>query len=165
MSQSTPDYVLMTPRVFYLWSLALLHKSAIVMETVEIKHDLKVAGLQLQHFPEGISELFDELMSRLPGDYDRSYYGISHMNKDGEMIYRAAAETLKPDEAQQLKLNEYTIEGGRYLCVKLLDWRKNLQKINSIFGDILKDPRTDHQKPCIEWYKNEQEMLCMVKMK
>jgi hypothetical protein len=135
------------------------------MEIYDLKEDLNVMGLQLKKFPDGIGELFDELITRIPGGFSRSYYGISRMNRDNEITYYATAEKLGPEEPGILKLNEYAIEKGRYLTVRLHDWRKNLQNIKATFTEILKDERADHQKPCVEWYKNEQEMLCMVKMK
>jgi len=27
------------------------------------------------------------------------------------------------------------------------------------------DSRADHVAPCVEWYKNDEEMVCMVKIK
>src|SRR4051812_7264772 len=100
------------------------------MELIELKNDLNVIGLELEKFPNGISELFDELINRVPEGFNRSFYGLSHMGKDGGMVYRAAAEARNNNEWQILNLNQYVIEKGKYLSIPVLDWRKNLQKIN-----------------------------------
>ena len=33
-----------------------------------------------------------------------------------------------------------------------------------VFHEIMQDERADHTKPAVEWYKNDDDMLCMVKM-
>jgi hypothetical protein len=55
------------------------------------------------------------------------------------------------------------IEKGEYLAVTLRDWRKKTDSIKSIFQKMIEDNRVDKRKPCIEWYKNDDEMICMVK--
>jgi hypothetical protein len=63
------------------------------MEQLTIDNDLKVFGIEVKTFPAGIDEAFRELI-RKTGDPAgaRNYYGVSSMNKDGKMIYKAVAE-------------------------------------------------------------------------
>jgi hypothetical protein len=32
-----------------------------------------------------------------------------------------------------------------------------------VFHEIMRDGRVDKTKPCVEWYKNDDEMMCMIK--
>jgi hypothetical protein len=66
-------------------------------------------------------------------------------------------------EASQYNLDRYTIERGHYITFTLNDWRKKTDTIKDIFNVLLQNKAADHSKPCIEWYMNDQVMLCMVK--
>ena len=136
------------------------------MEKITLDQDLKVFGIEVKTFPGGIGEAFDELIEKT-GDYSgaRNYYGVSSMNDDSKMIYKAVAEEKFDSEAEKYNYEESTIEKGRYLVEGLKDWRNKTGLIKDIFHKMLQDDRADKMKPCIEWYKNDDEMLCMVKAK
>jgi len=34
-----------------------------------------------------------------------------------------------------------------------------------VFGRLLKYPEMDMNFPCVEWYKGEKEVMCMIKIK
>ena len=57
----------------------------------------------------------------------------------------------------------YTIEKGDYYTVALKNWRSKTNSIKDIFSEMMQDKHTDKTKHCIEWYKTEVEMLCMLK--
>jgi predicted transcriptional regulator YdeE len=134
------------------------------METFTLKEDLRVLGVKVTTIPKGIGEAFDALVKMLPGGFDRSYYGIAEMNHKGEMIYKAAALEKYDGEAEKYNCERFTIEKGEYLAVTLRDWRKKTDSIKSVFQKMIEDNRVDKRKPCIEWYKNDDEMICMVKV-
>ena len=46
----------------------------------------------------------------------------------------------------------------------LYGWRTKTDCIKDIFHEIMQDERAGHTKPAVEWYKNDDEMMCMVKM-
>ena len=135
------------------------------METFNLKRDIKVFGLQVIRFPQGVSEAFDELVHIVPEGLNRSYYGISKMDSNGSILYYAAVEETVDGEGKKYGYDYYTIEHGKYLSVAVKDWRSNIACIKDIFHDMVQDKRFDPTKPCIEWYKNESEMLCMLKTK
>ena len=124
--------------------------------------DLTVFGVRIKNFPAGIGGAFDGLIKMLPGGFDRSFYGISEWNGNG-MIYRAAALETYKGEADQYPCERYTIEKGAFLYTVITDWRPKTSRINGVFGELMKDVRFDRTKPSVEWYKNEQEMWCMVR--
>jgi hypothetical protein len=133
------------------------------MEIYNLKNDIRVFGMQVKNFPNGVGEAFHDLIKLFPADDKRSYYGIFSMAQGGNMIYHATAEETYRGEAEKYKCERLTIEKGQYLTEPLRDWRKNTDCIKDVFMKMNTDSRVDHTKPGIEWYKNDDEMLCMLK--
>ncbi len=135
------------------------------MEICNLKDEVKVLGVRVKTFPLGIGDAFEKLIKVLPEGLDRSYYGIAYMTEDGEIVYKAAAEERYEGEAEKYSCEEYTIEKGNYLMEVVRDWRKKTDCIKDVFHEMMQDNRFDNTKPCIEWYKNDDEMVCMIKSK
>jgi predicted transcriptional regulator YdeE len=136
----------------------------IVVEKLNFPYDLKVFGVYVKTFPNGISEAFDALIERMPPDCQRSYFGISQMGSNGDILYYAAAEETFEDEAAEYGYDIYIVKEGEYLTVTVKDWRLKTHCIKDVFEAMLDDDRIDKANPCIEWYKNDDEMVCMVKL-
>ena len=135
------------------------------MEKYVFENDVKVFGTEVKTFPAGIDGAFDELIIETgDGAGMRNYYGISSMKNDGKMIYKAVTEECYEGEAAKHNYEESIIEKGEYLFELLKDWRSKTACIKDIFYAMMKDDRVDKTKPCVEWYKNDEEMYCMVKM-
>jgi predicted transcriptional regulator YdeE len=134
------------------------------METYIINNDIGAFGFQVKTFPEGIGEAFDSLIEMVPEGLNRSYYGISYMTPDNKVVYIAAVEEKNKGEAEKNKCERYTIEKGKYLAVPVLDWRQKTDSIKDVFHEMMKEENLDKTKPCVEWYKNDDEMLCMLKL-
>ncbi len=135
------------------------------METYIIEKNMIVFGKVVKNFPQGIGEAFDALIKMISGKFDRDYYGISYMDKNGKMIYYAAAIEKYNGEAEKFNCEKLTIEKGKYICVTVKNWPQKTNSINTVFQEIMKNDKADKTKPAIEWYKNDDEMLCMVKLK
>jgi len=131
------------------------------MEKYNLQNELKVFGVQVKTFPDGISEVFDTLVKKI-GGVNRPYYGISYMKK-GEMIYLATALELHATEAEKYDCQQYIIEKGEYLATTVYEWRTKTGSIKDIFQKMMSDSRIDNTKPAIEWYKDDNEMVCMVR--
>lgn len=134
------------------------------MEVIRIDTDKKVFGLRVKTFPEKIGEAFDALMKQIPEGDHRSYYGVSWMENNA-VVYYAAAEQKYVDEAQKFNATEFTIGKGNYLREVLLEWMLKVGSIKDIFASMMNDPRVDLTQPAIEWYKSDQEMWCMMKLR
>ena len=134
------------------------------MEKIIFENNLKVFGINVKTFPAGIGEAFDELIKKT-GDCAgaREYYGVSSMSRDGKIIYKAVAEEKYDGEAEKYNYPESVIEKGEYFFEVIKDWRSKTNCINSVFHEMMRNDDVDKTKPCVEWYKNEDEMLCMVK--
>ena len=136
----------------------------IVFEKLNFPDDLRVFGRHVKSFPNGIGEAFDALIERMPPVPKRSYFGISEMATNGDILYYAAAEETFEGEAGQYGFDIYIVKQGEYLTVTVNDWRKKTACIKDVFEAMLDDVRIDKENPCIEWYKNDDEMVCMVRL-
>jgi len=136
------------------------------MEKLTINSNIKVFGINVKTFPAGIGAAFDELISKT-GDAAgaRNYYGISYLNNNGEVIYKAVAAEKTEGEAAKYGYTESEIEKGEYLCKALKNWQTQTGCIKDLFHEMMEDENADRTKPCIEWYKSDDEMLCLVKSK
>jgi len=135
------------------------------METYNLKNDLKVFGKEVRTFPLGVAEAFHDLLTMIPDGSHRAYYGLSHIDEMGKIIYKAAAEENYAGEAEKYNCKRYLIEKGEYLAVSITNWRDNTDCIKDVFHDMMEDDRADKTKDVVEWYKTETEMLCLVKVK
>ena len=133
------------------------------MEKYRIENDILVFGLQVKTFPSGIGEAFDQLIRLLPGGFGRSCYGISFLNNNGTMVYIAAAIEVIDGEAEKYGCERYLIEKGEYLIEPIRNWREKTGLITGVFHAMMSDSGVDRKKPAVEWYKNEEEMWCMLK--
>ena len=134
------------------------------MEKINLKNDIKVFGTEVKTFPNGVDDAFHELIKTIADDNEdaRSYYGISEY-KNGKMLYYATAEERQAGDAEKFNYKTLVIESGDYVAEKLDDWRTKTDCIKDVFQKIIDNGKADTTKPAIEWYKNDKEMLCMVK--
>jgi predicted transcriptional regulator YdeE len=135
------------------------------METEKyfIDKDIKVACVKASSFPMGIGEAYHKLGATLPASEQRKFYGISYSDKDGSIIYRAAANELHEGEAEEFGLETFTIKRGEYISEFLEDWKKDETQIGKTFQKLLRDPKIDRKQGyCLEIYPNEKDVRCMV---
>ena len=133
------------------------------MEKYKIAEDFKTFGVRVKTFPTGIGEAFDKLNKELEKGMNRAWYGISWMDDKGNVIYYANSAELFPGEADKYEYETLVIEKGDYYSEGVKNWRSNLECIKDVFHDMMESGKTDSRKPCIEWYKSDDEMLCLIK--
>ena len=134
------------------------------MEKYKLERDVKIMCLPVPAFPNGIQEAFNELWQRLPRINHRNFYGISYMNEASEIIYKSAAEEMKDGEAEKYGYEPFTIIKGEYLTETINNWKNQLPSLGETFMEMVKDLRMDRAFPCVEWYKTDEEMWCMIRM-
>ena len=133
------------------------------MEKFVLPKDLHLFGNRVHTFPIGIKESFDALIGMLPEGLERPYYGVSWM-EDGEVIYYTMAAEKFPGECRQYNCEvNLNIEKGEYLAVTVRDWMSKTDSIKDVFDGLMKDKRVVMGAPCVEWYKSDEEMVCMMK--
>lgn len=132
------------------------------MEKLNLLDDKVVFGVQVKTIPVGIGLVFDQLTNEIPDGRNRPYYGISWM-QDDQVIYYAMAGEKYAGEAIQYNYTIMEIEKGWYWVVPVKDWQSKTSELKDIFYEMMQSKETNNRKPCIEWYKSHDEMLCMMK--
>jgi hypothetical protein len=133
------------------------------MKIHTIKEDIRVLCKLVPEFPKGIKEGFDSLIAKF-GQAGRGYYGISYM-ENNKIIYKVAVSVSAKDDVAKSDLEPFTITKGDYLAETVTDWMPKTDQIKGIFEGLMKDQRFDDNFPCVEWYKDDKEMMCMVRIK
>lgn len=127
-----------------------------------MQSDVKVICVTAKSFPEGIQEAFITLDKMLSKE-GRTFYGVSYKNASNDIVYKAAVTEVYDGEAEQFGFKTFIIQKGEYLTETIMDWRTHIENIGKTFQRILEEPLYDETFPCVEWYKSDKEVLCMVK--
>lgn len=134
------------------------------METIQLRNDITVFGFEVKTFPNGIGDAFDRLVNKVPEGFGRDYYGISFRDSENKMVYLATALEKEHGEAEKYQCDRYTIKKGDYATETVRDWRKKTDLIKYVFERLFNSIQGTPTGPCIEWYKDNKEMLCMVRL-
>lgn len=134
------------------------------MENYQLKKDINVFGFEVKTFPNGIGEAFDALVKMIPEGFGRDYYGITFRDSENKLVYLATALETEQGEAEKYKCDRYTIKKGDYVTETVWDWRKKTDLIKYVFERLFHSVQGTPTGPCVEWYKDDNEMLCMVRL-
>lgn len=108
---------------------------------------------------KGSAEVFEKLESKLPTLKGRKFYGVLEGSpKNG--IYRACVAQEPGDNSKEFE--KWIIPGGKYGRAKIEDWEKHIESIASIFSEIADKYKTDPNRPCIEFYKSQKELILLL---
>jgi hypothetical protein len=132
------------------------------MEIYQLKEDIKVFYVTAKSFPQGVEAAYNELYSKA-GKEGRNIYGLSKP-ENGTIVYRAAVAENFADEAEKLGCETYIIPKGTYHTEIIHDFMNNMEKFAPTFQALLAAPNLDWNTWCVEWYKDDQNVVCMVKM-
>jgi len=133
------------------------------MEQYTLKQDIPVFCVTARSFPDCVQEAFQTLENMLPTLNGRTFYGISRMNEQNQIVYKAAVSESFAGEAAQYGCEPFVIKKGAYLTETIRNWCDDTTAIGATFQRLLADPRMDTSFPCVEWYRSDKEMMCMVK--
>jgi predicted transcriptional regulator YdeE len=131
------------------------------MELYNLPDDLNLVGRQVTTFPNGIKEVFEELANDFGAE--RDYYGISWFGENGEIQYYAMTRPAAAAEAKLEGLVTITVPAGDYLAEIIYDWMSKIDCIKDAFHEMIPDRKPGIDDPCIEWYRSDTEMVCMVR--
>ena len=134
------------------------------MDTVIMDKDIKVFYLTAKSFPEGILQAHQKLHSKVPYSTQRKYFGISRP-ENGTITYKAAAEEIEPGEAEKYNCETFIIPKGQYINLMVKNYIRNLEQIGEAFKRLTSYPGIDPNGYCIEWYLNDKDVQCMIKLK
>ena len=133
------------------------------METINLENDIKVFFVTADSFPEGIMEAHKKLHTLIPISESRKHFGISRP-ENGVIVYKAAAEEINPGEAEELNCNSLVLKKGQYICITVNDFMKDIPAIGNAFHELLKNPGIDPEGYCVEWYLNDKDVKCMIRL-
>lgn len=134
------------------------------MEKFTLEDDIKVFCETAKSFPDGIMEAHKELESIISCSKQRRYFGISSRNAKGIIMYDAAAEEIYQGEAEELGCEKFVIESGQYISLHVENYVGDVSAIVKAFQLLMAYPGIDPQGYCIEWYLNEKDVMCMVRL-
>lgn len=134
------------------------------MENFFLSEDVKVFCVTAKSFPAGVLAAFQKLHSLVPDSLGRTTFGISHPDKKGNIIYKAASEESFEGESEKLGCERFVIKKGEYISITIKDFMIDTSSIGKAFKELLSDQRIDPNGACVEKYLNASDVQCMVKL-
>ena len=135
------------------------------MELIHIENDVKLFCVTSESFPDGILRAFEALENKLPTKEGRVFYGISQPDIKGSIVYKAAVAESFDNEGRAAGCEPFILEKGTYVSETITGFMSDPGRIGLTFQKLLKDPRRSDTYPCIEWYINETDVVCMIQLK
>jgi hypothetical protein len=163
LSQSTSIFVVFThhfPPEYPLISYVNTRE----MENYILKEDISVICITATSFPDGVMAAHEKLHALFPFSTERKYYGLSRPDEQHVIIYKAAVEELTPGEAEKLNLEKFILKKGEYISIDIINFMNDIPAIGKAFQELLADPRLDPNGICVEWYYNETDVKCMIRI-
>jgi hypothetical protein len=133
------------------------------MQTLRLENDIQVFYIAATSFPGGVLEAHQKLHALIPFSMERKYFGISRP-ENGVIIYKAAAEEMAAGEAEQLHSGTLILKRGNYIAGVIHDFMKDIPAIGRTFKELLTYPGIDPDGYCIEWYLDDKNVRCMVRL-
>lgn len=134
------------------------------METSFLERDIKVFYVTADAFPQGVLAAHEKLHSMVPFSTQRAYFGISRPENGSGIVYKAATEETFHGEAEQYKCNTLILKKGKYLQIMVKNYMKDIPAIGKAFDKLREQPGLDPQGYCVEWYLNDKDVKCMIRL-
>ena len=136
------------------------------MELFTISQNIAVVFLKVPQFPKEVPATYEKLHGLLPDNPNRRYFGISHPDKTGSILYKAAAEILASDNFTNTEWQQFTITKGDFAAKYIVNHFQDSNCIGSTFQELLQHPKLDPNGYCLEVYKNytDLDVHCMVRL-
>lgn len=132
------------------------------IEEVIIKVPITLAVEESEDFGKGIIEAFVRLAEKLEHNGERrESYGLISKNNQ-VMTYHAGFTLTSENEAKLKQIPVIEIPAGIYHAIRIDHWNQHLQYIGPAFDQLIKSGTVDISSPCIEYYKTETELVCMI---
>ena len=134
------------------------------METIHINNDIPVFYVTASSFPEGIMDALEKIHMLTPPLAGRRFFGVSRPEGEGGIVYRAAAEQMEEGEGRALGCDCLSLFKGLYITLVIKDYPDDVAAIGRAFDLLLSQPGLDPQGYCVEWYLNDKDVRCMVRL-
>ncbi|RYY52200.1 MAG: hypothetical protein EOO05_22215 [Chitinophagaceae bacterium] len=135
------------------------------MDILQLPEAISVFGKQVTTFPNGIKAAYDSLVDKLPGGFEgRPYYGLSKM-ENSQVLYYATAKEMETGEAERYGETRFSIPEGAYLAQTIWQWHDKTGSVANVFHELMQDVRVEPGSWCVEWYKSDEELVCMMRLR
>jgi hypothetical protein len=135
------------------------------METYNLENDIQTFCITAKSFPTGVQQAHQTLHTLLPFEPERKYFGISYPDKQGNIIYKAAANELVAGDLSKHNLESFLIKKGKYIYINIENFMNDIPAIGKAFQELIVQPGIDPNGCCIEWYLDQKNVKCMVRLK
>ena len=134
------------------------------MQQFSINTDIQVMYQTVPIFPNDVPATYSKLEQLIIDKKERRYFGFSHPNKEGIIMYRACAEVLNTYESEKYNLPTMTIKAGVYASIHIKNHFEDGNNIPNAFDTLLKHSQLDPNGFCLEIYKNftDPDVICLV---
>jgi DNA gyrase inhibitor GyrI len=130
------------------------------MARIEVNIDpIRVMYVEAEGGLSGVSEAWSKLESKLPDLKKRKFYGTYHHNDN---VYRACVAINDEEEPKALDLPAWTIPGGKYAREKVMDYSSRVEVIGETFESMSKEYKSDPNRPSIEFYRSQREVILLL---
>ncbi len=120
-------------------------------------------AVRAKSFPEGIMQSYKDLDALMSARSPYVCYGLSRM-EDGAVVYFAAAEIESEELAKHMGAEYIVVRGGTYVNQDVTNWAQNIPAISRTFDELCALPGLDPLGYCVEWYFNEHDVHCMIRL-
>ena len=110
----------------------------------------------------GASQAFDLLEARFLSLRGRKFYGTFERPAGR---YRACTAIKADDDVPRLELKTWVVPGGKYRRQKLLDWQTKIADIGKTFESMAMQGEPDPDRPGIEYYRSQKELVLFLPVK
>lgn len=135
------------------------------METITFAHDIDVYCITAQSFPDTVKQAHMDLHALVSFNTNRKYFGISWYDVNGAIVYKAAASELYEGELKHLNLERRTIKKGLYQVMTIRNFMDKIPDIGKAFDTLGELTLISEDNMAVEWYFNESDVHCMVRVK
>jgi hypothetical protein len=116
-----------------------------------------VAGDPTKPVPEQSKQAFAALEAGLISSKGRRFFGVLAGNG-----YRACSSTIDTDDSSNLPHPTWMIPGGKYVRVRIPDWKEHTDEIGAAFDELYSLPNVDPTRPAVEYYRSQHDLFIMV---
>jgi hypothetical protein len=131
------------------------------MKTIHLENDIMLFCITADAFPDSVPHAWYQLYKLLDGTTCCAIYGVSFKNEMGVLMYKASVEATLAGEANGCKM--FQIPKGDYPTETIMDFPKQLHLISRTFQTLLAHPDRATDAVCVEGYKNNDDLVCMMK--
>ncbi|HSY62032.1 MAG TPA: hypothetical protein VK796_09165 [Cytophaga sp.] len=134
------------------------------MENCVLENDIQLLCVTAGFSEDGIEQAHRKLNERISNSERRKSFGISYVDDHGIVPYDAAVEVMQANEAEAFGLETFLLKKGNYMSLLVKGGRANRSDIGTAFSKMLFQKHADPEGYCIEWYLNDTDVQCMVRL-